>query len=154
MDDHPEQVQRLGPIELVDERRNRLLAQRRRRRGHVDQIARVRDHRRDARLGNACTKRADVVGPKWRGVPPVGVLREDLQRLAAVDQRAINGLGYAARHRHVRTNAKHGELILNKGGAVRQQAEDATTGDFMAKATLTGNAQWRSRRLSTLRYLT
>ena len=40
-------------------------------------------------------------------VPPVGVLAEDLKRLAPVDERAIHRLRHAARHRHVRADSKH-----------------------------------------------
>ena len=43
------QAERLRTIEFIDECRNRLFAQLRLRRGEIDQVAGVRDDRRDAR---------------------------------------------------------------------------------------------------------
>ena len=61
----------------------RLLAQRRRRGGEVDQIAVVRDDRVDAGLVDAPPEQRDLVLGQDAGAPLAGGLGEDLQRLAA-----------------------------------------------------------------------
>ena len=81
----PSQAERLGAIELLAERRDRLLAQRRRRGRDVDQVAVVRDDRLDAGLRDAAPEQRDlVVGGSDAGAPLPRRLGEDLQRLAAV----------------------------------------------------------------------
>jgi hypothetical protein len=107
MDDHAEQSQRLGSIDFVDERRNRLLAQEGECRCQVDQITCVRDDGRDARLLDALAKQFDLGGIERLGAPLVRILREDLQRFASVGDGAVDCFGNAARHRHVCADAHH-----------------------------------------------
>ena len=74
MNDDAEQAERVGAIELVDERRDRLLAQHRERRGEVDQVAGVRDDGRDARLVDAPAEKPDFGAVERLAAPLVGVL--------------------------------------------------------------------------------
>ena len=95
-------------IELVDERRDRLLAQRRRCGRQVDQVAGVRDDGRDAGLVDAPAEGADVRRVERLAAQLAGVLAEDLQRLAAVEHGALDGVRDAAGHGHVSADT-HGQ---------------------------------------------
>ena len=80
-----EQPQRFGAIELVGHRFDRLPAQPGIRRGEVDQVAGVRDDRRRCRAASTFARNSANFFGRQRPAPPlVGVLREDLERLAAV----------------------------------------------------------------------
>ncbi len=104
MNDDAKQAERLGAIDLVHERGDRLFAQDRERRRQVDQVARVRDDGRDAGLLDALAEQPDFSVLERLAAPLVRVLREDLQRLASVHDRAIDGLRDAARDGHVRAD--------------------------------------------------
>ena len=59
-----------------------------------------------------CAEQLDLGRVERLAAPLIRVLREDLQRLAAVDDRAIDGLRDAAGHRHVRADSKHSITIM------------------------------------------
>ena len=100
-------VARLCAIELLSERRNRLLPERRRRGRDVDQVAVVRDDRRHAGFLDAAAEAGDLVG-RQRTRPPLSRgLREDLQRLASRRLGAIHGTRQAAGDRQVRAEPRH-----------------------------------------------
>src|SRR4029078_4546781 len=82
MDHDAEQPERLGAIEFVDERVDRLPPQRVEGGCMVDQIARVRDRGADGRLLEAGAEALHVAGIERLPLPSVAVLGEDLQRLA------------------------------------------------------------------------
>ena len=113
MEDNPQQSERMRAIDLVHERVDRLLSQHRRGRCEVDQIAGVRDRGPDACFLDPCAKSAHLSWVKWRRLPTVCVLGEDLERLAAVNDCAIDGPLDAAGHRHVRADAQHQRLAPN-----------------------------------------
>jgi len=112
MNDDAEQAQRLGAIDLVDEGCDRLLAQRRECRGEIDQVAGVRDHGCDSRLLDALPESLDFAAVQGLTKPLIRVLREDLQGLASVDDRALDGLRDAAGNGHVRADSKHSINII------------------------------------------
>ena len=101
MNHHAEQTERLGAIELVDEGRQRRLAQRGRRGRQVDQVAGVRDDWRDAGLFDPPAERADVGRIERLAAQLAGILAEDLQRFAAVEHRPLDGVRDATGHGHV-----------------------------------------------------
>ena len=83
MQDDTEQAQRLGAVHLVPHRLDRLPAQCRVRRRQVDQVARVRDDRTDARRLHLRAKVANLLGRHDAAAPLVRVFRENLKRVAA-----------------------------------------------------------------------
>jgi hypothetical protein len=101
------QTERVRAIEFIDERVDGLITQRRCGSREVDQIAAVRHGRRDFGCCQAVAKAADFIRVERRRLPAVRVPREDLQRLAAVDDRAVHGLRHAAGDRHVRADSQH-----------------------------------------------
>src|SRR5687768_2741400 len=101
MDDDAEQPERVRAIEFVDERRDRLLAQEWKRGRQVDQVAGMGDDRPDPGLVDAPAERADLRRIERLALPLAGVLAEDLQCLAAVRHRALDGPRHASGHRHV-----------------------------------------------------
>ena len=95
----------------------RLLAQRRRRGSDVDQIAVVRDDRVDAGLGDPPPEQHDLVLGQHAGTPLADRLGEDLQRLAARRDGAIDGarqtagdgqMGAEPRHQSPKTSPRTG----------------------------------------------
>jgi inner membrane protein len=102
-----EQPKRIGAIELVDERGKGLLAEHRERRCEVDQIAGVRDHGVQPRLVDTTPERFHFPRIERFAFPLTRVLAEDLKRFAAVDERAVHGLGHAAGYRHVSADSQH-----------------------------------------------
>jgi len=98
MDDDAEQAKRFGALEFVDERRNRLLTQDGERRREIDQVTGVRDDRCDPGFANALPKQACFRSVERPRAPLVRILGEDLQRLAAMNDRTIDGPGHAAGH--------------------------------------------------------
>ena len=102
------QAKGLRPIELVDESRNRLLTELRQGSRQVDQVAGVRDHGVQSRFVDALTKPDDLLGVDRLAEPLVRVLAEDLQRLAAVHDGAVDSLRDSAGDRHVRAYSHRG----------------------------------------------
>jgi hypothetical protein len=98
MNDDAEKAKGVRAIELVDQGVDRLCAQRRIGGREVDEITRVRDRRGDARFFDAPTEASDLVCVKRPSAPLVGVLREDLQRFASVNDGAVNRFRDTARH--------------------------------------------------------
>ena len=107
MEDDAEQSERLGAIDLVAHRVKRLPAQRAIGRREVDQVARMRDDRKDAGGLDRGAERANFLGRHDAPAPLVGVLREDLQRVAAVHDRPLDGARQSAGDRHVRSEPWH-----------------------------------------------
>ena len=103
--DDAKQTERLGAIDLIHECRDRLLAQDGERRREIDQVTRVRDDRGDDGLLDAAAEQSDFGGVERLAAPLARVLGEDLQRLAFVHDRALDGLGDAARDGHVRADS-------------------------------------------------
>ena len=101
MNHDPAQAERLRTIEFIDECRDRLLAQLRLRRGEIDQVAGVRDDGNQFGLVDALAKPDNFVRRDRLAEPLVRILAEDLQRLASVNDRAIDGSRHPARHRHM-----------------------------------------------------
>ena len=101
MQHHAEQAERLGAIELVAHRLERLAAERGVAGGEIDQIAAVRHHWRDARRLDASAELADFLRRQRPAAPLAGILREDLQRLAAMDDGALDRPRQTAGDRHV-----------------------------------------------------
>ena len=97
VNDDAEQAERVRAIELVDERGRASVAERRRRGRQVDQIARVRHDGRDAGLLDAAAEPADVGRIERLADQLARVLREDLQRFAAMQHRPFDGV--RPRHR-------------------------------------------------------
>ena len=91
--------------QLVDECGNRLFPEQRKRRGQVDQVTGVCNHRRDARFIDARAEGTNLRRVGRPRVPLVGVLAENLQRLAAMNDCALDRFRHAAGHRHVSTDA-------------------------------------------------
>src|SRR5688572_32576525 len=98
MEDHAQKPQRFGPVDLLAERRNRLRTQRVARCCEINQVARVRDDRKDARLLRRVPERSNFFAWQWPGAPLARVLAEDLKCLALVKLRAGNGEGQATRN--------------------------------------------------------
>jgi hypothetical protein len=105
------QSQRLCSIELVDEGSNRLLPEERQGSRQVDQVAGVRDNRRESGFIDTLTKPENLVGSDRLPEPLVGVLAEDLQGLAAVHERAIDCLRDSPGDRHVRANSHDSPMV-------------------------------------------
>ena len=97
MHDEPVEAERVGPIELLAERRDRLRAQRGVGRRDVNQIAVVRDDRRDARLARAAAERVALLRRNLARAPLADRLRENLERLAPGGDRPIDRARQAAR---------------------------------------------------------
>src|SRR5437773_6060982 len=97
-----EKAERLGAIELAGHGVDGLLPQRRDRSGKVDQVARVRHDWRQATRTHLRAEFADLFGRHDAPSPLAGVLREDLKRLAAMDDRAVDRARQSSGHRHVR----------------------------------------------------
>ena len=85
-----------SPMASIDCARNPRL-----RRRQVDQVAGVGDDRRDAGPLDEPAEGANLFRWKRTAAPLAGVLREDLQRLASVDDRAFDRARQPARDRHV-----------------------------------------------------
>jgi hypothetical protein len=102
MQHDPEQSERLGAIDFVAHRFERLAPERRVGRREVDQVAAVRDHRADTGGFHLGAKLADFRGRQLAAAPLTGVFREDLQRLAPVHDRAFHRARQPARDRHMR----------------------------------------------------
>jgi hypothetical protein len=61
----------------------------------------VRHHGLDARLLDALSEQCDLRGVEWLAAPLIRVFREDLQRLASVNDGPVNGFRHPARYGHV-----------------------------------------------------
>src|SRR5258706_12719653 len=67
----------------------------------IDQVAGVRYDGLEPRRFDPRAELANLRGGNIAAAPLVGVLAEDLKRLAAMDNGALDPAGQAARHRHV-----------------------------------------------------
>src|SRR6266404_5240475 len=68
----------------------------------VNQVAGVRDDGAEPRRFDLRAELANLRGGNIAPAPLVGVLAEDLKRLAPMGHRALDGARQAARHRHMR----------------------------------------------------
>ena len=101
MQDDTEEAERLGAVHLVPHRLDRLPAQRRVRRRQVDQVARVRDDRTDARRLHPARGIANLLRRHDAAAPLVRVLRENLKRVATMRDRALDRQRQPAGDGHV-----------------------------------------------------
>ncbi len=99
MQHEPIEAEPLGAIELFDEARDRSRAKGGLRGAEVDEVARMGDARRELRLVRLAPERLHVLVGQLARAPLTGRFREDLQRVAAGRDGAIDGAGYAARDR-------------------------------------------------------
>src|SRR6266704_5421860 len=113
MQNNAEQAEGFGAIELVAHGVHGLLAKRPGGGREIDEITRVRDDRAESRAADAATKLANLTGKQRAAAPLARVLREDLERLAAVHDRALHRARQTAGHRHVRTQASHLDRSCN-----------------------------------------
>ena len=127
MENDAAQSQRLRAVDLVCHRRHRLLAQGTIGGGQVDQVARVRHHRFDTGSPDARTECAHLGRRRLAAPPLVGILGEDLQRGAPVRDRAIDGEGQAAGHRHVRAKPRAACHRPSDSPAIRPSGAMRTT---------------------------
>ena len=109
MDDDPEEPERFRAIDLVNERGNRLLPQEWKGGREVDEITGVRHNRRDTGLLDPLAEEPHLGRVERLPAPLARVLGEDLERLAAVHHRAIDGLRDTAGHGHVCADSKHSD---------------------------------------------
>jgi hypothetical protein len=93
--------ERLGAIELVGERVDRLPPLRRPGRGEVHEVARVREHRPHPGAPPGRPERADVVGRERTRRPLPVALEEDLDRVASERVATVQRERETARDRHV-----------------------------------------------------
>ena len=91
----------VAPENLVDEGRERAIADRAVRRGEVDQIGAVRHERRDSSLLRGLPECRRVVLVQGLSGPLVRVLRKDLKRPAAGGDSPLDGFGEPAGGAHV-----------------------------------------------------
>jgi hypothetical protein len=113
MQDDAHQPQGLGAVDLVAHRLHRLLEESAVRRCQVDQIAGVGDH--DAQT-SGLHRRAELVNflaRKDAPAPLARVLREDLQRVATMDDCALDGARQPTSDRHVCTDQGQGWLLVD-----------------------------------------
>ena len=85
-----EQPQRFSAVQLIGHRVDGLPAESRIRRGEVDEVAGVRHDGSQTRRLDLGAEFRDFFGRQRPSPPLVGVFREDLERLAAVDHRPIH----------------------------------------------------------------
>ena len=102
-----EQAERFGAIHLVAHRVDRLLPQAGERRGEIDEIAAVREDGRNPGRRHFHPEFADFPARQRPAAPLAGVLREDLQRVAAVRDGPLDRARQAAGHRHVSAQTRH-----------------------------------------------
>jgi len=114
MGHHPRDAERLGPLELRDEPRDRLAAECLIGRRGIDQIRIVRDHEPQARVEHRPAEGRRVGRIERCHVPAVDVAGEHLQALAARFHRPLHGLREAAGDRLV--GAEHGVGRRSAGG--------------------------------------
>jgi hypothetical protein len=96
MDDDAKQSERMGTIEFVDERFDRQFAKGGIGRRQIDQIARMRNDRRNTRFIDALPEPSDLRTVQRLAAPLIRILGEDLQRLAAVHDRPVNRFGHSS----------------------------------------------------------
>ena len=138
VNDDPEQAKGVSTIEFVDEGRERRRAESGRRSRQVDQIAGVRHDRRDAGLRNAAAEPPNIDWIDRFAEQLARVLGEQLQRLAAVQQRPFDGIGHATGHGHVSTNThREGLLEHNIRLMARSSMHPARTTVLLALASAT-----------------
>ena len=107
MRDDVRNAQLIGPLELDDERVERLLPQHLVRAGQIDQVRVMRDRMLDLAISKRRLEARRLILRDRLGPPLVVVLGEELHAVAAATMRSLDRLVIPASNRHVSAKNSH-----------------------------------------------
>jgi len=107
MEHDAHQAQRFGTIQLVAHRFEGLAPVRPVGAREIDEVARMREDRSKTSRLDPRPELTDLGGWHETSPPLAGVLREDLERVATVGERALDRSRESARDRHVSAEPRH-----------------------------------------------